>query len=228
MNSSYLFANRIDAAEQLATALAAYKGRHPQILAIPCGALPLGKVLAAQLDGQLDIVLAHKLSAPFDDEYAIGGIDESGWSYLTPVAQESGISADYITGEKNRRLSALRRRRAEIEPYRAPVDPHGRVVIVVDDGIATGATMVAALHAIRAREPAELVCAVPVGAPDSLAELAPLVDRLVCIAAPPNFRGVGQFYRDFPQVDDLEAMQILAVANGTRNADGADGAIDQR
>ena len=221
MNTSYLFSNRVDAAEQLAAELHEYKGRHPLILAIPCGALPLGKVLAERLDGELDIVLAHKLRAPFNDEYAIGGIDETGWSYLTPVGSQSHIPANYITREKNRQLDALRRRRAQIEPYKQPVDPHGRVVNVVDDGIATGATMVAALHAIRAKEPADLICAVPVGAPNSLEQLAPLVDRLVCIAAPSYFRGVGQFYQHFPQVDDSEAVEILAAQEIPRTGDAS-------
>ena len=224
MYPHYLFADRTDAGEQLADALHAYKGRNPLVLAIPCGALPLGKIIAERLGGDLDIVLAHKLCAPFSDEYAIGGIDETGWSYLTLAAEQIGLSATYIEQEKARQLEVLRRRRAQIDPCQQPIDPRGRIAIVVDDGIATGATMTAALHALRAREPAELVCAAPVAARDSLEQLAPLADMVVCVAIPKRFRGVGEFYRFFPQVKDKEALQILKHTGAVCNSAPAAGA----
>ena len=212
MLSSHLFANRIDAAEQLARKLAAFHGRNPLVLAIPRGAVPMAKIIADRLEGELDVVLARKLGAPYSPEYAIGAVSESGWTYLSPEAHMMNLSVDYIAQEKMRQLEAIRQRRQQYTPLKRPVDPKGRVVIIVDDGLATGATMIAALHAIRAQHPAELICAVPVAAPDSLEKVSELADAVACIDAPPNFRAVGQYYRDFPQVEDSEVEQILKSA----------------
>ena len=207
-----LFADRIDAAERLAQALQAYRGRHPLILAIPRGALPMGKLLAERLGGELDVVLVHKLGSPFSPEFAIGSIDEGGWVYLAPHAHSSGATDRYVEEEKRRQLAVLRERRARYTPGRPAIDPAGRVAIVVDDGLATGATMIAALHAVRARRPETLVCAVPVAAPDSLELVRPLADEVVCLDAPAGFYAVGQFYRKFGQVDDDEAIALLRAA----------------
>lgn len=207
-----LFADRIDAAERLAQALQAYRGRHPLILAIPRGALPMGKVLAERLGGELDVVLVHKLGSPFSPEFAIGSIDEGGWVYLAPHAHSSGATDRYVEEEKRRQLAVLRERRTRYTPGRPAIDPAGRVAIVVDDGLATGATMIAALHAVRARKPQTLVCAVPVAAPDSLELVRPLADEVVCLEAPAGFYAVGQFYQKFGQVDDEQAIALLKAA----------------
>lgn len=207
------FADRLDAAGRLADALQGYRGRHPLILAIPRGALPMADLLARRLDGELDVVLVRKLRAPFSPEYAIGAIDESGWVYLAPHAHAAGAGDRYIEQEKAEQLALLRDRRARYTPGRAAVDPAGRVAIVVDDGLATGSTMVAALHAVRARAPARLVCAVPVASPDSLALVRPYADEVVCLQAPADFYAVGQFYQRFGQVDDAEAIALLAAAH---------------
>ena len=114
----------------------------------------------------------------------------------------------------------LAERRASYTPARPPFDPAGRTVIVVDDGLATGATMIAALHAVRAKRPAKLVCAVPVGAPDSVHKVAPHADEVVCLATPPDFYAVGQFYGSFPQVDDDEVRAILRRAAPAAAGDG--------
>jgi predicted phosphoribosyltransferase len=209
------YADRIDAAERLAQALQAYQGRHPLVLAIPRGALPMGRLLAERLRGELDVVLVRKLRSPFSPEYAIGSIDESGWVYLAPHAHAAGATDRYIEQEKQRQLEVLRERRARYTPGRPAIDPAGRVVIVVDDGLATGATMIAALHAVRARQPAELVCAVPVAAPDSLALVRSYADEVVCLQAPEGFYAVGQFYRTFDQVDDAQAIELLQAAAAT-------------
>jgi len=209
------YADRIDAAERLAQALQAYQGRHPLVLAIPRGALPMGKLLAERLGGELDVVLVRKLRSPFSPEYAIGSIDETGWVYLAPHAHAAGATDGYIEKEKQRQLEVLRERRARYTPGRPAIDPAGRVVIVVDDGLATGATMIAALHAVRARQPAELVCAVPVAAPDSLELVRSYADEVVCLQAPEGFYAVGQFYRTFDQVDDEQAIELLQAAAAT-------------
>lgn len=203
------YADREEAGAVLAAALADYRGRHPLVLAIPRGAVPIGKTIATILGGDLDIVLVHKLGAPYSPELAIGAVDESGLTYIAPHAAGMGISDSYIESEKARQLQRLSEHRQRFTPHRAPLDPAGRIVIVVDDGLATGATMIAALQAVRAQQPAELVCAVPVASPDSLQMVAPLADRVVCPLTPDSFMAVGQFYRTFPQVEDEQVAQML-------------------
>ena len=204
------FDDRIQAAGLLAQRLEAYRGRHPLVLAIPRGALPMAKVLADRLAGELDVVLVHKFGAPYDPEFALGAVDETGWTYLTPDAGLYGASGEYVQEEKQRQLEVLKQRRAQYTPCRPPIDPKGRIVIVVDDGIATGATMIAALHATRARAPAELVCAVPVAPLDSLESVKPLADKVVCLLPLVHMGSVGRYYRDFRQVDDEEVIRILS------------------
>jgi predicted phosphoribosyltransferase len=171
----------------------------------------MGQLLAERLGGELDVVLVRKLGAPGSPEFAIGSIDESGWVYLASHARAAGATDDYIEEEKHRQLEVLKDRRARYTPGRAAIDPAGRVTIVVDDGLATGSTMIAALHAVRARKPEVLVCAVPVASPDSLELVRPLADEVVCLYAPDDFYAVGQFYRQFGQVDDEEAIRILGA-----------------
>ena len=163
-----MFDDREDAARQIAKRLAAYKGRNALVLAIPRGAVPMGRTLADALGAELDVVLVRKLGAPGNPELAVGAIDETGWAYVADYAGEVGADAAYLEREKEKQLATLRKRRAQYTPHRHPVDPAGRIAIVVDDGLATGATMMAALHAVRAKNPARLVCAVPVASPDSL------------------------------------------------------------
>lgn len=204
------FASRLDAAKELLQPLEAYRGRKPLVLAIPRGAVPMGKYLADHLGGDFDIVLVRKIGAPMDPECAIGAVDETGWVYVSPYARQFASDEAYIAREKAQQLEVLRKRRAQYTPYRHPIDPTGRVVIVVDDGIATGATMIAALHATRAKNPAELVCAAPVASKESLEDIRPLADKVVCLQVPEFFGAVGRFYRSFSQVDDEEVIRVLA------------------
>jgi putative phosphoribosyl transferase len=210
MKGSYAFLSREQAAEMLGSHLLEYKGRNPLVLAIPRGAVPMGRIIADLLEGELDIVLTHKLGAPFNSEYAIGAIDESGWAYIAPDAGYVAATSSYVEQEKTRQLDVLKMRRSRFSPHKKQADPKGRIAIVVDDGLATGATMIAALHSVRARESAELICAVPVAAPDSLKKIAKLADKIVCLYAPEGFRGVSQFYRDFPQVEEDEVIAALS------------------
>jgi len=203
------FRDRADAAGKLAAALHAYRGKNPLVLAIPRGAVPMGRVLAAELGGELDLVLVRKLRAPDSPELAVGAIDESGWIYVADYARSVGADDAYLGEEKRRQLETLRRRRAQYTPQRAPHDAAGRIAIVVDDGLATGATMIAALHAVRAKKPARLICAVPVAAPESLEKVRPYADEVVCLATPREFHAVSQFYDAFPQVEDEDVVKLL-------------------
>jgi len=204
-----MFSDRDDAARRLAERLTGYRGRNPLILAIPRGAVPMAKIIANRLGGEFDVVLVRKLRAPQQPELAIGSVNESGWTYLADYAEAYGADAQYIESEKRLQLQTIRARRAQYTPIRPPLDPAGRIVIVIDDGLATGATMISALHGLRACKPAKLICAVPVAPPDTVAKVADLADEVVCLETPAFFQAVGQFYRDFGQVDDDEVIGIL-------------------
>jgi predicted phosphoribosyltransferase len=204
-----IFEDRNDAARQLAEKLMQYKGRHPLVLAIPRGAVPMARLIADALDGSFDVVLVRKLRAPYQPELAIGSIDESGWAYLASHASSTGATAQYIEEEKQLQMATIRQRRQQYTPIRPPLDPAGRIVIVIDDGLATGATMISALHSLRAQSPAKLICAEPVAPPETLKNVAAMADEVICLTAPEYFQAVGQFYRNFAQVEDEEVIAIL-------------------
>lgn len=204
-----MFRDRDEAANRLADKLKTYQGKKPLILAIPRGAVPMARIIAEKLGGEFDVVLVRKLRAPYQPELAIGSIDESGWTYIAPFAASMGVDEDYIASEKQAQMETIRKRRAQYTPIRPPIDPAGRIVIVIDDGLATGATMIAALHGLRARKPARLICAVPVAPPDTLEKVRQMADEVVCLEAPEFFQAVGQFYQHFYQVEDDEVIALL-------------------
>jgi len=203
------FLDRNEAADRLAERLSPYRGQFPLVLAIPRGAVPMALRIAKALQGEVDVVLVRKLGAPFNAEFAIGSVDESGWTYIGDYAASAGATPEYIEAEKARQMETMRQRRAQYTPIRPPIDPAGRIVIVVDDGLATGSTMISALHAMKSKAPAKLICAVPVAPPDTIDKVAGYCDEVVCLETPWDFRAVGQFYRSFPQVEDAEVIEIL-------------------
>ncbi len=203
------FRNREHAAQLLTEKLSIYWGKNPLVLGIPRGAVPMAKIIAEALGGELDVVLVHKLGAPGNPELAIGSVDETGRVYLHEHVRELGIEDDYIEVEKQAQLKTLRKRRAQYTPVRPSLNPAGRIVIVVDNGIATGASMIAALRAVRAKQPAKLIAAVAVAPPETVERIRAEADEVVCLYAPDYFYAVGQFFEDFSQVSDGQAIAIL-------------------
>ena len=206
----YMFKDRIDAATQLANKLHSYQGKNPLILAIPRGAVPMAITIAKALQGEMDVVLVRKLRAPHQPELAIGAVDESGWTYIADYAPLYQATENYLASEKQTQMHTIHQRRAQYTPLRTHINPAGRIVIVVDDGIATGASMTAALHSLRLAKPQKLICAVPVASPEALAKVQTLADEVICLQAPDNFQAVGQFYAHFPQVEDADIATMLA------------------
>ena len=204
-----IYRDRAEAGEQLAEALTKWRGTNPLVVAIPRGAVPMGKILADRLHGELDVVLTRKLHAPGSLEFAIGAVDESGWTYLADYAFDVGASRQYIERQVATELETIRRRRAAYTPDRAPIDATNRIAIVVDDGLATGATMIAALHAMRARGPLRLICAAPVASLEAVDKVRAYADEVVCLQTPEFFDAVGRFYQSFPQVGDEEVIALL-------------------
>lgn len=213
------FANRAEAARRLAERLAIYRGAHPLVLAIPRGAVPMGRIIADALQGELDVVLVRKLGAPDNPEFAVGAVDETGTVHVARHAAAAGAGRVYLKRESEHQLRRIREQRRLYGQGRPACDPAGRVTIVVDDGLATGETMATALTAVRRSTPAKLVCAAPVASNEALARVGPLADDVVCLYASSDFGGVGAFYRRFDQVEDDEVVDALrgAAAPGGLN-----------
>jgi putative phosphoribosyl transferase len=208
-----MFRDRKDAGERLAERLAHLKDRRPVVLALPRGGVAIGAAIARVLGAPLDIVLVRKIGVPWQPELALGAVSEG----IAPeifidarMAERLDIPADYVRDETALRIAELERRRQAYCSGRAPVDIGSRTAIVVDDGIATGATMRVALRAVRRRGPAWLVLAAPVAAADTLAELKGEADETVCVEVPKGLRAIGYYYEDFHQLSDAEVTALLA------------------
>ncbi|WP_016855764.1 phosphoribosyltransferase [Halomonas smyrnensis] len=207
-----MFRDRRDAAEQLAHRLAPLRQQRPLVLAIPRGGVPMGRLIADALEGDLDVVLVRKLGAPGQPEYAIGAVGEEERVRLEPAAAH--YDERQIASEIEAQQARLADRRRRYTPVRAPIDPAGRVVVVVDDGSATGATMAMALETLKHRHPARLIAALGAAPPETVARLEALADEVICLEAPASFGAVGRFFADFGQISDDEVVRLLGTEHG--------------
>jgi len=213
------FENRAEAGRLLAGRLEKYRDQHPLVLAIPRGAVPMGKIVADTLDGELDVVLVRKLRAPSNPELAIGSIDEAGAVYLDPQTRDLW-DEPYLEAEEKAQLATLRQRRQQYEPTGPPIDVAGRITIVLDDGIATGSTMIAALRAVRAHHPAKLIAATGVASAEALRLIRQEADEVICLETPAILYAIGSHFRDFSQVSDEEVVATLREARRARVVTG--------
>jgi putative phosphoribosyl transferase len=208
------FTNRTHAGQLLAQALSRYAGRADTlVLALPRGGVPVGFEVARALGAELDIMLVRKLGMPGHPEFAMGAVGAGGVRVLVDGLLESGrVSLEQVERASARELAELERRDRHYRAGRPPPLLAGRCVILVDDGIATGATLRAAIEVVRKHQPARLVAAAPVGAPETVATLARDVDDIVCLSTPIGFLAVSQWYRHFDQTGDAEVQSLLAQA----------------
>ena len=207
------FVDRADAGRRLARALADYRDRNPVVLALPRGGLPVAAEIATALAAPLDVVLVRKIGVPWQPELAMGALVEGETPIVVrndEVIRSAGIDEPDFEAARVRALSELEDARRRLVGGRPRAVIAGRAVILVDDGIATGATALAALQSIRRLGASTLTLAVPVASAEALAALKREVDDLVCLEAPAHFGAVSAFYADFRQVEDEEAAVILA------------------
>lgn len=201
------FRNRETAARLLLEKLKSYQGTNPIVAGIPRGAMPMAKIIAEGLQGELTAVLVHKIPHPTNTEFAIGCVGISGHIHRSSYVDEYAVPESYIQAMAKKQLADLKSRQKNyglVIPNMAD-----RIVIIVDDGIATGATTKCAIHEVRSQHPAFVVLAAAVSARDSAQELRSLVDDFVVLDTPANFFSVGQFFEYFPQVSDAEVLEAL-------------------
>jgi putative phosphoribosyl transferase len=206
------FRDRADAGRQLARHLMAYQQEKPVVLALPRGGVPVGFEVAKALQAPLDLVLVRKIGAPRRPEFGLGAVVDGAHPQVV-LNQEAiaqlGVPRDYLELEIHRQLEEIERRRRHYLAGRPPIDVAGRTAIVVDDGIATGGTVRAALKGLKRSNPARLVLAVPVAPRDTIERLAEEADDVVCLMMPEPFYAVGEHYDDFTQTSDTEVIALL-------------------
>lgn len=207
------FVDREDAGRRLAHALLPYRDQHPLVMALPRGGVPVGYQVARELGAPLDVVIARKIGAPGQPEFGIGAIAPGGIQMLDEhTLRTFGFTRQQLQPAIQRETEELERRERRFRGDLPYPDLVGKTVILVDDGLATGVTARAAIAFLRQRHPGRLVLAVPVGAPETVRALAPLVDDLVCLETPAYFGAVGAWYQHFEQTSDEEALRLLDLA----------------
>jgi putative phosphoribosyl transferase len=204
-----VFRNREEAAHLLAEKLLSYRGLKPLVLAVPRGGVPMGRIIADELNGELDVILVHKLRAPGNPEYAIGAVSEGGILYRPPYPQHLWVTKEYLDREIQTEIHALAERRKLYTPHHPAHSAANRIVILVDDGIATGSTLLAAMGELDAQKPAKVVVAAAVAPPEAVERLRSEADEMVVLTVRPDFQAIRDFFRDFSQVPDTEVVRIL-------------------
>ena len=219
-DSSEPFSGRIEAGQSLAREMEELHGQKAVVLGIPRGGVIVAQPICLALEADLDIVLSHKLGAPGNPELAIGAVCEDGKLFVDEsIASCMGADDSYIEREKTHQLQQMAHR---VQQYREilPKTPLAeRIVIVTDDGVATGATMQAALWAVRHEKPQRLIAALPVGPEDTLTKLSEHADKTICLQAPPFFSAISQFYLQFAQVEDEQLLEILGQERKRRSGE---------
>ncbi|MGX9792190.1 phosphoribosyltransferase [Mycobacterium sp. MMS18-G62] len=212
-NARRTFRDRREAGQVLAQELASYREKdNVLVLGLARGGVPVGREVASALHAPLDVFLVRKLGVPQWEELAMGALATGGGVVVNDsLVRNLGISDDQLQAAITRETEELHRRETAYRGDRPPVDLAGKTVILVDDGIATGASMLAAVRAVRAAEPARVVVGVPVGPPSACRQLAAEADEVVCATMPPGFEAVGQVFEDFHQVSDDEVRELLAT-----------------
>lgn len=206
-----VFKDQVSAGEELAEKLSRYKNKKAVVLAIPRGGVATGSAVAKKLHLPLDVVVAHKISAPGNPELAIGAVGEtkgSLWLNKALVSQLS-VSDDYLQSEIKKQQAEIKRREKTYRQAKTPRQLKGKLVILVDDGIATGATMIAAVREMRNLGADKVVVAIPVAPPDTVKLLKKEADEVVCLETPPLFFAVGQWYQNFRQYTDQEVIKLV-------------------
>jgi putative phosphoribosyl transferase len=207
------YRDRQEAGRHLAVELAEWAGEAPIVLALPRGGVPVGLEVARALRAPLDVRVVRKVGVPWNPEYGMGAVAEGGQVFLDQeLIARVGASAQEVEAAVARAGSEVETRLAELRGARPRLEVAGRTVILVDDGLATGGTARAAARSIRGEGPGHLILAVPVAAPDALAELAGEVDEVVCPLRPPDLRAIALWYEEFGQVSDAEVRRMLAAS----------------
>lgn len=209
-----VFHDRVDAGKKLADKLSQYRSKDVVVLAIPRGGVVVGFEVAGDIGAPLSVIVPRKIGAPGNPELAIGAVTEEGDTYIdSTIVKSLGVTQSYIDEVKQQEVEEIKRRMKTYLGDKQRPEIQGKTVILVDDGIATGATMKAAIRTVRRHGPSKVVVAVPVAPPETVESLKELVDSVVCLETPSFFYAIGQFYQEFDQVGDAEVIRLLRLAN---------------